>query len=327
MNAQEDRLYLAAPNFSPDNKTLLLMYGPPRSPRTLALYEFDSGHLSVFQPPQGEEWGMGTFSVDGKQIVFVVGLGNDRITQIATVNLDGTGYRVLTSTQDRKGTPSFSPDGKRLLFAKAGRERTSGRTRFSDYDIYEFDIASKQETRLTEFKFFSANPPAYLPDGEQFIFSAEPLRNSEAYKERFQQNIIFIMSKTNHDLKPAFTRGDYSDAPSISANGSKILFISRSNDLDNVKGNFNYDLFLKTPEGIVRLTKLGSVITQGKISPDGSRVVFLSQKERPGVAFTAEQKRRMRNLKQDLMVMNSDGTGLKTIELPAPDRVITVKGN
>ncbi len=268
---------------------------------------------------------MGTFSADGKQIVFVVGLGDDVVTQIATVNLDGTGSRVLTSTQDRKGTPSFSPDGKRLLFAKAGQERTSGKTRFADYDIYELDIASKQETRLTEFGFFSANPPAYLPDGERFIFSAEPLRNFQAYREQFQQNTIFVMSKTNRDLKPAFTRGDHSSSPSISAYGTKILFLSRSNDLDNSNGEyFNFDLFLKTPDGITRLTKLESVITQGSLSPDGSRVVFFSQKERPGVAFTVEQKHKMRNLEKDFMVMNSDGTDMKKIDLPAPSRVIRV---
>lgn len=314
MDSQKDRLTLFAPDFSPDNKTLLLSYCPPQSGCTLALYEFGLRRLSVFQPPAGEGWMHGKFSADGKQIVFVAVKKDDTsVSQIATVNPDGSGYRVLTSTKDHKGKPNFSPDGKRILFAKAGHERTSGKTRFSDFDIYELDIASKLETRLTEFEFFSSSRPQYFPDGEHFIFSAEPLSNFQAYREKFQQNTIFVMSKTNRALQPAFTRGDYSYDPNISADGSKILFNSRSNDLDGVKGNYNYDLFLKTPQGIERLTKLGSMITEGKISPDGRHVVFLSDKER--------------NRKNELMVMNSDGTGIEKIGLPAPDRIIAVKGD
>lgn len=315
MDSQKDRLKLNSPDFSPDNKTLLLTYCPPRSDCTLALYEFGSGRLSVFQPPAGEGWVYGKFSPDGKQIALAVATREDRsVTQIATVNPDGSGYRVLTSTQGYKGSPSVSPDGKRILFAKAGRERTSGRTRFADFDIYEIEIASRQETRLTAFEFFSITRPHYLPDGEYFIFSAEPLSNFQAYREKFQQNTIFVMSKTSRVLQPAFMRGDYSDDPSISADGSKILFNSRSNDLDGgVKGDFNYDLFLKTPKGIERLTRLESMITDGRISPDGRRVAFLSDKES--------------NHNEELMVMNSDGTGLAKIDLPAPDRVIAVKGN
>jgi len=64
MDSQKDRLKVNSPDFSPDNKTLLLAYCPPRSDCTLALYELGSGRLSVFRPPQGEEWGMGKFSAD-----------------------------------------------------------------------------------------------------------------------------------------------------------------------------------------------------------------------------------------------------------------------
>lgn len=313
--SQEDRLLLFDPDFSVDNKTLLLTYCPPRMDCTQALYDVVSGHLSVFQAPEREGWVYGKFSADGKQILLVVTKKDDTaVSQIAIVNRDGSGYRVLTSTKGYKGYPSFSPDGKRILFTKSGRERSSGKTRFADFDIYELDIARKLETRLTEFEFFLISGPQYFPDGEHFIFGGEHPNHSAAYKEKFQENNIMIMSKLNRNLQPAFTRGDHSDWPSISVDGSKILFTSRSNDLDNSEGsNFNYDLFLKTPDGITRLTKLESVITYGTLSPSGSRIVFLSDKER--------------GRKEDLIIMNSDGTDMKKIDLPAPSRVIRVTGD
>lgn len=321
MGSSEDSLQLASPDFSPDNKTLLLTYCSSR-PCTLALYDLASGRLTVFQPPAGEVWTLGKFSPDGKKIVFTVAFMGDAkaLQQIGIINADGSGYRLLTDTQDFKKSPSFSPDGKRILFARAGRENEGGRMRFADYDVYELDIASRKETRLTEFKFFLIMAPWYLPDGEHFIFSGEYPNLSKTYEERFQQNTILIMSKTERQLQPAITRGEHSDAPSISVDGKKILFISRSNDLDAVKCcDYNYDLFLKMDDGITRLTSLGSMITEGRISPDGRRVAFLSEKERLGIAFTDKQRR---NRKQDLMVMNSDGTGLEKIELPKPSRTL-----
>lgn len=313
LSSEDEYLRVSSMNFSPDNKTLLMTYCPPDSDCTLGMYDFDTARLSVFQPSTRAGMVHGRFSPDGQYIVLtVIKAENSSIRQIATVSTDGSNYQLLTSSSDHKAFPTVSPDGKRLLLVKAGRERDSGMTRFSRYDIYEMDIASQQEVRLTNFEFFEIFPPMYFPDGEHIIFSGGLSSGGrESFRARFKDNTIFVMSKSQNTLHPAFSRGEFSYAPSISADGTKILFMSKSNDLDGLRGNFNYDLFVKTPEGIKRLTKLNSVLSDGYISPDGNRVVFLSDKER--------------NHEPALMVMNSDGTGLKKIDLPVPDRFITVK--
>ena len=67
-------------------------------------------------------------------------------------------------------------------------------------------------------------------------------------------------------------------------------------------GNFNYDIYIRENGKNTRLTKLNSYIKDANVSPDGTRIAFLSDEER--------------NQDFSLWVMNSDGTGLTEIILP-----------
>jgi Tol biopolymer transport system component len=66
--------------------------------------------------------------------------------------------------------------------------------------------------------------------------------------------------------------------------------------------HFNYDLFVYRSGEIIRLTKMESYIFDASISADGSRAVFLAGNPR--------------EVEPSLWIVNTEGTGLKKIEIP-----------
>ena len=54
-------------------------------------------------------------------------------------------------------------------------ERRGGRTPVADYDVYEVDVETGRETRLTQFKFYQISNPYYFPDDKTFIFEGRDL--------------------------------------------------------------------------------------------------------------------------------------------------------
>jgi Tol biopolymer transport system component len=62
------------------------------------------------------EWA-GSWSPDGKRIVFSQMVPNGAVQDIVTMSSDGTDHRLLTNTpQYREEGPSWSPDGSRIAY-------------------------------------------------------------------------------------------------------------------------------------------------------------------------------------------------------------------
>ena len=321
-----------SPMFSPDNGEIIFglckSVGNADYGCTLATYEISTNKLRAFNPTGNKYNNNPSYSKDRRMIAFNSGKerGDLSDSNIYIMNTDGTGVRQLThdynDALDRASKdnvmlrynvmPAFSPDTTRIIFIRAGiwRERSLGRGKMlSHWDVYEIDLETGKETKLTDYRFYTVKRPYYLPDGRRFIFSGDGPKSSHApslkddYEKQYKQNTIFIMDGRNNDLRPAFTYGWYSTAPSIARDGS-ILFEAITNEMDGIKGPYNYDLFIKKGEKINRLTKMAAYITQASISPDGSHVVFLAD----------TGKERGRGI--SMWMMKSDGTELKKIKLP-----------
>ena len=74
--------------------------------------------------------------------------------QIAIMDPDGKNVKKITNTPGLKIYPSFSHSGRKIIFARADVIRESGHTPAADYDVYEVDVETGRETRLTQFRFF-----------------------------------------------------------------------------------------------------------------------------------------------------------------------------
>ena len=156
--SNEKKDFIRSISFSPDGKKLLFSRIKTGELHRIQVYTMETGDLAVYQPPEGERWIQARYSFDGKRIVFIAmplieckeDLDN---AQVAIMDVDGKNVRKITNTPGLKIYPSFSHTGKKIIFARPAVIRKSGRTPAGDYDVYEVDVVTGRETRLTYFKF------------------------------------------------------------------------------------------------------------------------------------------------------------------------------
>lgn len=279
--------YVASPSFAPDNSGLVLNLCEAGAGCKVATLAFASGRLREFEPPSGETWFAPVYSPDGSRLAFSVADEGRPYSQLAVMNADGGGYRVLTAGSALRSWPSFSPDGRRLIYARSTRFSRQRPYNPIDSHIYEIDVATGVERPLTAMGFSRPSRPFYLPDGRRFIFSAPPAFDAADDRRRYDQvygaNTIFVMDDTDNRLVPAFTQGAESARPGISRDGNRIVFLSSTNQLDGKSGYINYDVFLREAGINRRLTRLETFVSYLALSPDGSEILFIDDKGRNGI--------------------------------------------
>ena len=316
--------------FTPDGKKIVFDRTNDDSPNMIHVYDLETGELSAYQSPTEEVWHIGGYAFDGKRIVITTGSYKDKkydiySSTIAIMDPDGQNIRTIVRTPDFKVDPSFSHSGRKIIFIRAGMIRKSGRTPAADYDVYEVDIESGRETRLTYFRFFLMSPPHYFPDDTTFTFSGEypcsfsgvPDSDRDRIKKmrdellsKYQENTIFVMRQGEATLKPYIEFGRYSSRPLLSADGSRFLFRGWAHKADGAGDGEQF--YLYSPDGKhKRITYLNATsIWSSAVSPDGEQLAI--------VYHVAPH----REIKKLVVYRVSDGSS-KEITLPnRPSRII-----
>ncbi|MCX5815102.1 MAG: hypothetical protein NTX75_02520 [Proteobacteria bacterium] len=275
------------------------------------------------------------YSWDGKKIAYANVVPKRNAGNICVMDADGSNHQQLThdynddvkTTETPTGkvmrvkynaSPSFSRDGKRIIFKRASmkRQRILGYgDMYTSWDIFEINLETKVIRQLTHYQFYEMSRPFYLSDDKRFIFwGTSPIVQSlsatkkmdfrENYKRQYRDNNIFIMDGKKNDLRPAFTHGRWTSEPFVTKDDA-ILFLSITNEMDGLPPKpENYDLFLKKGDVITRVTKNQGYIRWPSISFDGKRITFYvsRQKEEGNFGYT--------------YIINSDGKGLTHISYP-----------
>jgi Tol biopolymer transport system component len=297
-------------SFSPDGKKILFDRRNAGGLYRIHVYDLDTGELADYQSPTGEEWGHARYSLNGKNIVFTImpeiGDKDDPANmQIAVMDVDGKNVRKITNTVGLKIYPSFSHSGRKILFARADVIRKSGRTLAADYDVYEVDVETGRETRLTYFKFFQITEPYYFQDDKTFVFWGESPRAYPAIPDsdgntaimnkvrkelesKYKKNSIYVMQANAKELKPYLVMPEYqkkfkdyvavsesSRRPSLSADGSVLIFESTGYKQDgSAEGHQLYQYSADGNHRQITHLLLESIWSQA-VSPNGELVAIV----------------------------------------------------
>ena len=127
--------------------------------------------------------------------IFVVRVGDGVVTR-------------LTTDQAEDGTPSWSPDGGRVVFSS---DRTG------NWDLFVMDSDGSNLTQLTSDPG-NDEQPSWSPDGTKILFRSDRDGNSNVY----------VMDADGSNVIPLTTQGGRDSEPVWSPGGTHIAFVSQA---------------------------------------------------------------------------------------------------
>jgi Tol biopolymer transport system component len=209
----------------------------------------------------------------------------DGDAEIYVMNPDGNNQRPLTDNEADDYSPSWSPDGRLIIF-ESDRDDPNPRTCFPNcnYNLYVMNADGSQVRKVTDLPGAEWNAD-WSPDGRSLVFIAGDI-GYESYG-------IYKISMDGGEPQPLLVDDFENQAPDWSPNGKQIAFSS------NRDGNF--DIFVMNADGsdIHKILDTGLDDYFPDWSPDGSRLVLFAA-DWPAV-------------KQDIYTMNADGSSLQNI--------------
>jgi len=159
--------------------------------------------------------GFGNFypvlSKDGIKTFYISNKGSDYFGPTALYEYDnGSGKEELLIPGVRSSY-DFLPEGNKIIYSKLTDENPNG---YNVHDIFVYDIAEKEEKRLTYN--MRANQPSISPDGKQIVF---------LFQKDGTTNLGMVDSDgSNFRQMTFFYNGEQVYGPKFSPDGSKIVF-------------------------------------------------------------------------------------------------------
>ena len=200
---------------------------------------------------------------------------------IYTMNTDGTNLIELA----RGSSPSWSPDGTKILFSFG-----LGRWLGDVTDIYIVDANGANRVNLTHGRHKVNHSPVVSPDGKRIAFASYRDDNYE----------IYVMDADGNNPKNLTLHLDDDTSPVWSPDGTKIAFGSRQVREDILNHS---DIFVMKADGTnrINLTRNPHAFNNDPSwSPDGNKIAYS--------AFSNVDRVGPGNAHMDIFVMNADGT-------------------
>ena len=176
-----------------------------------------------------------SWSPDGKWIAFTSDRdgnrdGNWKNYEIYVMDADGNNQQRLTNNDFYDAEPSWSPDGKRIVFWSDRDGHFIGERGLTS-EIYVMDADGKNTRRLTNNRVDDTSP-SWSPDGKRIVFTSDRKGNHENYE-------IYVMDNdggnqqnlTNNphlDSQPEWLNSPFSVSPA----GKKFTIWGRLKQVD-----------------------------------------------------------------------------------------------
>ena len=200
------------------------------------------------------------------QIAFVS--ERDGNPEIYVMDADGENPRRLTNNRHEDWAPSWSPDGKRIVFFSDRDGHVHAKHGWSTFEIYVMDADGRNPQNLTNNRHDDRHP-SWSPDGKRIAFEAnrnwDNVRNSE----------IYVMDDDGGNEQNLTNNPGRDFLPSWSPDGKRIVFSSAR------EGHFSYEIYVMDDDGgnQRRLTENLKTDLFPAWSPDGKRITFASDRK------------------------------------------------
>jgi TolB protein len=204
---------------------------------------------------------------------------NEGDTFIFTSNADGTNPQQLTHAGSVSFDPSFSPNGKKIAYDGATEE-------FDGFSIWVMRSDGTHRKRLGPDENCNAFP-TWSPNGKKIVFIHYPDPDCEGPPD------IWIMRNDGGGARPLTnTPGVRELDPKFSPDGKRILFVAHT------PGTFALSTIDKHGGDRRQITPSNLAAAWGDWSPDGSRIAFANNANRPD---------------SDVFIANADGTNIRKV--------------
>jgi tricorn protease len=266
------------PKFSPDG-SLIAFTGEYDGNADVYVMDIYGGNIRRVTFHPGYDAVIG-WNAAANKIMFTSGRDAfGRFTRLFLISPDGTGLEEVPLPE--VGQASYSPDGKRIAYAKISVDsRTWKRYRGGlAPDIYIYDFATKKEKNISNSDAIDSNP-MWIGDKVYFASDRDRVLNIWSYDTKTEK----LEQITKHTMK------EY-DVRRPSAGGTQIVY-ELGGDLyllDTAAGTSRripVEVRADTPELRPYLKNVDGFVTEAHSSPDGKTALLVAR----GELFTVPRK-------------------------------------
>ena len=235
----------------------------------------DGGNLRRLTKNSDGDWDP-SWSPDGKRIVFLSNRdghvdGGAPIPEIYVMDADGGNQQNLTNTPNADRSPSWSPDGKRIVFES---DRRMIEDKPHQLEIYVMDADGRNQQNLTNNNPNEDRYPSWSPDGKRIVFSSS--REGHFENEAAVTYEIYMMDADGGNQQRVTNNRNNDLSPVWSPDGERIAFAS------DRKGDWqNFEIYVMDADGgnQQKITNNRAWDSSPSWSPDSERIVFRSKRD------------------------------------------------
>jgi TolB protein len=217
-------------------------------------------------------------------------------SEIYVIRPNGSGLKQLTSNAGDDGDPSWSPDGRQIVFASTRDGVLFPGDDFPVGELYVMRADGSNQTRLTNDEADDYYPE-WSPDGQRIVFNS----NRHDVNQRYLN--IYVMDADGSDITRVTTSPELIDdwRPSWSPDGSRIAFERRDYAADDTMEIYVVGV---DGSGEQNLTNHPTALDEMPAwSPRGDLIAFYSNRDAPSSD----------DLTGEIYVMEPDGSNVRRL--------------